>query len=142
VHVTGDPVFQFNIKNTGNFPLTNVRVVDAQLGPLNIANLSPGQMITFERAGIFVAGLSNNSAQARGTFVNPSFPTRSETAFATNLAWTFGKEDEGPPANPGLTFYKGILNVTSEAGEYAVSRDKMWQPSTWVYPPCIEIRSV
>jgi hypothetical protein len=131
VTVTQDPVFKFRIENTGSANLTSVRLNDAQFGIGDLVpdgSLVPGQTITFNATLSFVAGLSNNSAQVRGTFVNPSFPTRSEQASASDVAWTFGKEDDGPLPNPELTVTTRALDIVAD--DYKVRGMQLCVPSS------------
>jgi uncharacterized repeat protein (TIGR01451 family) len=67
--LTGEIVtWAYKVTNTGNVPLTNIRVDDSVAGPVGtIDSLDPGESQTLTLAGTAIAGSYENTGTAAGT---------------------------------------------------------------------------
>lgn len=80
-----DPVFRFVVTNTGNETLTNIDLVDSDLGPITIptTTLAPGESFQVDVTGTWAAGQQFNEATVSGDGTI-------ETVIDTDPAYYFG----------------------------------------------------
>ncbi len=110
--MTQDPVFQFQIKNSGTLNLSSIVVTDPQLGTFTYTSLRVGQTITRNVTGKFVAGLSNNTARVTAVY-RPTGTPYTESVSATNLAWTNGVQAV-PAVNASLKFISFVFDFHTD----------------------------